>query len=174
MAVNVAASVITPVVTLLAVVLGGWLSTHNQDRLWRRDHARQWRDIRLSTYSEFLAAYRQYIAFTLEPTARISAIPHPSRPDELMPFFDETGRPYREKLESARMAVRLVSDQPATSEASGELINRARQIAAARATHSPQDIPRELFNELWRVQRKFMVATRSELGLSDMWPETAL
>ncbi|HEY7812804.1 MAG TPA: hypothetical protein VIC62_06165, partial [Nakamurella sp.] len=125
-----------------------------------------------STYSDFLAAYRQYIAFTLEPTARISAVRHPRRPDELMPFFDEAGRPYREKFEGAIMAVRLVSDRPATSEAAGELINRARHIAAARATHSAQDIPNELFEELWRVQAKFMLATRRELGLTDMWPET--
>jgi hypothetical protein len=170
--VNFATSAITAVVTLLGVALGGWLTTRNQERLWRRDHARQWRDIRLSTYSEFLTAYRQYIAFALEPTARISAVPHPRRPDELMPFFDETGRPYREKFEGAMMAVRLVSDRPATSEAAGELINRARHIASARATHSAQDIPNELFEDLWRVQTKFMVATRSELGLSDTSPET--
>jgi hypothetical protein len=30
------------------------LSIRNQDRLWARDHAHQWRDIWLSTYKDYL------------------------------------------------------------------------------------------------------------------------
>jgi len=116
--VDVASIAITAAVTLLAVVLGGWLTVWNQDRIWRREYARQWRDIRLSAYQEFLSAYREYLAFIQDPNSKITAVPHPRRPDELMPFFDANGRSYREKLESARTGVTLVSQEPETRDAS--------------------------------------------------------
>lgn len=168
---NFATSATTAIVTLLGVLLGGWLSTRNQDRLWRRDHARQWRDIRLSAYNEFLSAYRQYIAFALEPKANISAAPHPRMPARMMPIFDEAGRPYREKLEAATMTIRLVSERRETPDAAKDLIDHARRIAAARAKHSEKDIPQELFDDLWRADRKFLVVARQELNLSNIWPE---
>jgi len=169
--VNLATGAITPILALLGVALGGWLTTRNQDRLWRRDHARQWRDIRLSTYTEFLSAYRQYIAYALDPNARITAVSHPRRPDEVMPFFDETGRPYREKLEAAIMAIRLVSERRETTDTAKDLVDHVRRIAAARATYSEHDIPQELFAEMWIADKKFLVAARHELNLSDIWPE---
>jgi hypothetical protein len=170
-AVNLATIAITPIVTLLGVALGGRLTLRNQDRLWRRDHARQWRDIRLSSYSDFLSAYRQYIAFALDPGAHITATPHPRKPNEVMPFFDETGRPYRENLEAAMMAIRLVSERRETSDTAKDLVDHARRIAAARAAHSEHDIPHELFDQLWRAHHKFLVAARHELDLSNIWPE---
>jgi hypothetical protein len=64
----------------------------------------------LATYQDFLTAYREYLSFAQDPNAKISAIPHPRRSDEMMPFFDADGRPYKEKLEATRMAVSLVSE----------------------------------------------------------------
>lgn len=165
---SVIGNVITAVVALVGVMLGGWLTLRNQDRSWNREHARQWRDIRLATYNEFLSAYRQYVAFTLEPTANIAAIPHPRLPDQMMPFFDETGRPYKEKLESAFTAVRLVSDLPDTVRTCVFLVRAARQIAAARATLSESDLPSEPFEKLWSAEKEFLAAAREELGLSAM------
>lgn len=75
-----ASNAITAVVTFGAVALGGWLTVRSQDRLWRQDHARQWRDVRLNAYSAFLAAFRQYLAFTLEEDSKIKAVSHPVKP----------------------------------------------------------------------------------------------
>ena len=98
---EITATILTATVTLAAVALGGLLTIRTQDRIWRRDHSRQWRDIRLPAYSEFVSAVRSYMAFVLEDDAKIRAVPHPRRPGEMMPFFDQSGRPYRERLESA-------------------------------------------------------------------------
>ena len=163
-----ASSAVTAVVALLAVALGGWLSTRNQDRLWQRDHERQWRDIRLSAYTNFLSVYRQYVAFALEPTANITAVPHPRVAGQMMPFFDEAGRPYKEKLEAAFTAVRLVSEQPDTVRTCIGVVTPARQIAAARAAHSPAELPSDSFGELWSAEQAFLVAARKELGLLPM------
>jgi hypothetical protein len=147
--VNLVGYAVTGLVTLLGVSLGGWLSVRNQDRMWRRDHARQWRDIRLSTYQDFLSAYREFFAFVLDPTAKITAVPHPRNKGDMMPFFDEHGRSYREKLETARMAVSLVSEHPETRDALLLLMRRVRNLAAARAAYSSPDIPSETFEALF-------------------------
>ena len=158
---------ITAVVTLLAVSLGGWLSVRNQDRMWRQDHSRQWRDIRLGVYQDFLSAYREYLAFVQDPAAMISAVPHPRRSDDMMPFFDSDGRSHKERLEATRMAVNLVSEHSETIEALRLLMRRVRNLAAARATHSPSEIPQDLWTVLFEAHNAFVVATRRELGLSN-------
>ncbi len=165
---DVASIAITAAVTLLAVALGGWLTVWNQDRIWRREYARQWRDIRLSAYKDFLSAYRAYLAFVQDPGSKITAVPHPRRPDELMPFFDAEGRPYREKLESARMGITLVSEKPETRDAVFLLMRRVRAIAAARATKLPDEMPDDLFPNLFAAHNAFISAARKELGLPNM------
>jgi len=165
---DAAGTVAAAAATLLGVLLGGWLTVWNQDRVWRRDDARQWRDIRLSAYRDFLSAYRGYLAFVQDPDSKITAVPHPSRADELMPYFDDDGRPYREKLEGARMAVTLVSQNPNTRDAVFLVMRRVRAIAAARATQSPGDVPNDLFISLFAAHNAFVSAARSELGLSEM------
>jgi len=161
-------SAITATVALLGVLLGGYLSVRNQDRLWVRDHASQWRDIRLSAYKDFLTSYRQYVAFTLEPTANITAVPHPRKQGEVMPFFDEIGRAYKERLEAGFTAVRLVSELPETVSTVIGVVTAARQIAAARAAVSEADLPSEAFHKLWTAEQEFLVAVRRELGLAPM------
>ena len=158
---------ITAVAALLGVFLGGWLTVRNQERQWKREHARQWRDIRLAAFSEFIAAYRQYVAFALEPTANITVVPHPRFP-EMMPFFDDVGRPYKEKLESAITAVRLVCEKPDTKNAAAAVVAAVRQIAAARATSSADEVGQAQFDRLWAGQLAFRNAARAEVGLEGM------
>jgi hypothetical protein len=165
---DVASTIVTATVTLLAVTLGGWLTLWNQDRLWRREHARQWRDIRLSAYQEFFSAYREYLAFVQDANSKITAVPHPQRSNELMPFFDSDGRPYKEKLEATRMTVNLVSERLETRDALFLLMRRVRALAGARAVHSPDQIPNELFRRVFEAHNAFMSATRKELGLPDV------
>jgi hypothetical protein len=159
-------STITAAVALLGVLLGGYLSVRNQDRLWARDHARQWRDIRLSTYRDFLAAYRHYVAFALEPTANITAAPHPRYPGELIPFFDAAGRPYKERLEGEYATLRLVSELQETVQAAIRVLIAVRQIAAARAIVAAAEIPPDAFENLAAAEREFLSAIRRELGLT--------
>jgi hypothetical protein len=78
---DVVGTSITAAIALIGVLLGGWLSLHNQDRLWRRDHARQWRDIRLAAYKDFVVASRAYVAYAAEPSAGVTAVPHPRVPN---------------------------------------------------------------------------------------------
>jgi hypothetical protein len=158
-------------VALLGVLLGGWLSTRNQDRSWKREHAQQWRDIRLATYGDFASAYRELVAFAVDPTARITGHPHPGRAGELMPRFDDEGRRYKERLDAASVAVRLVSESPDTMKACAAVVQSVRGIAAARAANSDvniPDIPLEAFDALWAAQDAFLNTTRRELGLSDV------
>jgi hypothetical protein len=158
---------LTTATTLVAVILGGWLTTRAQDRLWQRDNRRQWRDIRLAAYTGFLAAFREYVAYVLQPPVQVVAVARPKSPHDLMPFFDEKGTPYREKLEATKTTLRLVSSRTDVVLASSVLVGQARQLAAARASHSVETIPPERFDELWTAERDFVAAARDELGIAD-------
>ncbi|GAA1633591.1 hypothetical protein [Nocardia ninae] len=166
---SVLGNAISALAVLSGVLLGGWLAIRNQDRQWHRDHQREWRDIRIATYNEFVAAYRQYVAFALDPEARISAAPHPWIVGELMPFFEEAGRPYKERLESAWVSARLTYESIETARAGLRVLTAARQVAAARGTYGASEIPSELFKELWTAQDSFVAAARKELGLAAIW-----
>lgn len=168
MPVNVLGTVITAVVTLVGVALGGALSVRSSDRTWRRDHARQWRDIRLETYSGFLAAYRQYMVLALDPDTRVLGTERVNLESDPIPIFDEMGRPYKERLDAALMSVRLVSEQPETVIAVNQLVRRARRLAAARIAHGVEEMPGELFEDMFRAQRQFMRVARLELGLPEI------
>ena len=131
---NVAVASLSAATTLIAVVLGGWLTVRAQDRLWRRDHQRQWRDIRIEAYTRYLTAFREYIAYILRPATKVQAVPRPRRPQEFMPFFDETGSPYKERLEAEKTALRLIAVGPRVVRACNLMIRCARALAADRAT----------------------------------------
>jgi hypothetical protein len=156
----------TAVTTLVAVLLGGWLTLRSQDRSWRRDHQREWRDIRLAAYISFIDAFREYVAYVLRPDVKITSAPRPRPPYEPMPFFDEAGTPYRERLESSKTRLRLVSDRAPVVAASNEMIRHARLLAADRATHDVDRIPGKRFEQLWQSEREFVLAARQELGLA--------
>lgn len=157
---------VTTGTTLVAVLLGGWLTIRGQDRLWRRDHQRQWRDIRLSAYTSYLTAFREYIAYVLQPNVRITAVARPQPPYDPMPFFDEAGTVYKERLEATKTTLRLISGRPGVVRAANAMIGSARLLAAERAEHEPGAIPSERFERLWSAEREFVLAAREELGLT--------
>jgi len=169
---ELATTATTAAVALLGVVLGGWLTARNQDRTWRREHASQWRDIRLSAYSDFVSAYRQFVAFAMEPGAKITAKPNPRNASKILPFFDEQGRPYKERLEAAAVRVLVVSESSDTMRTSNDVVEGVRRIAAARATHSETDVPDDVFASFFSAQTAFLSAVRRDLDLPEASWET--
>jgi len=85
-----------------------------------------------------------------------------------MPFFDADGRPYKEKLEATRMTVTLVSEKLETRDSLFLLMRRVRALAGARASHSPDELPNELFRDLFAAHNAFVSAARKEVGLPDI------
>jgi hypothetical protein len=163
--VSVAEVSVTAVTTLIAVALGGWLTSRAQERIWQRDHQRQWRDIRLTAYTGYLAAFREYIAYVLQPATRVLGVPRPREPHDLMPFFDEAGSAYKERLESTKTTLRLIAGRPGVVQASNAMVRHARLLATDRATRDVDEIPAERFEGLWSAEREFVLAVREELGL---------
>jgi hypothetical protein len=83
----------------------------------------------------------------------------------MMPYFDENGRPYREKLEAARMKVFLVTESPEVIDTSRFLMRRVRNLAGLRAEYKPGQIPEKAFQDLFDSHNAFTAAARNELGL---------
>lgn len=166
--VNFVGTVVTALVTLLGVALGGVLSVRNADRSWRRNHTQQWRDIRLTAYGDFVSAIRQYFVFAVDPDTRVLSMTRGNLPSDPIPIFGEAGRLYNEKLDATMLSVRLVSEHLKTVTAANELVRRARLLAAARATYSIDELPGELFDCMLRAQYEFVQVARLELGLSEV------
>ena len=82
-----------------------------------------------------------------------------------MPFFDDTGSRYRERLESTKTALRLVAGDSEVVSNSSELVRQARLLAAARAGSDVEVLPADRFDALWEAERRFIEVARTELGL---------
>jgi hypothetical protein len=106
------------------------------------------------------------VAFAREPAVNITATPHPRYPGELIPFFDEAGRPYKERLEGEFASVRLVSELQETVQSASRVVIAVRQIAAARATVAEADISPAAFENPAAAERELLCAIRRELGLT--------
>lgn len=156
---------ITAATALFGVAVGAWVTLRAQSRLLRRDHHAQWRDIRLAAYTSYLNAFREYVAYVQRPTVTVTAVPQHARPDDPVPIFDESGSVYKEHLETAKTALRLVSGQPRVVRASNLMVRCARQLAADRAVYAVDAIPSRRFEQLWSAEREFVLAARGELGL---------
>lgn len=121
--------------------------------------------MRLDRYVAFLSAYREYVAFLLDPASTITAVPHPRLPGEQMPFFDEAGRPYRERLEATKTAVFLTCGSAQVKTSAQRLTRQARRLAAARHEVPATALPPEDFERLWALESVFVNAARRDLGL---------
>jgi hypothetical protein len=97
---------------------------------------------------------------------RILAVPRPETSNDLMPFFDEKGSAYKERLEATMTALRLISDRSSVVRASNAMVRHARLLATDRATHDVDALPPERFERLWSAEREFVLAAREELGLA--------
>lgn len=88
-----------------------------------------------------------------------------------MPFFDEQGTRYKEQLEATKTELRLIAGRPEIVAASRTMVQQARLLAAARATHDADALPAERFDELWAAERRFVAAARRELAVRDLAAE---
>ncbi|MCC3328228.1 hypothetical protein [Nocardia abscessus] len=165
---DVVGNAISALAVLIGVVLGGWLTIRNQLSQWDRENERHWRDIRLSTYNDFVTAYRQYVAFVMSERVKVTAVPHARVANEMTPLFDEHGLEHKVRLESAWVATRLVCTSQETSDACLKVVTIARQMAAARASLEATEVPPDLLNQLWTAQYGLVSAIRNELGLHVM------
>ncbi|MFF2555120.1 hypothetical protein ACFVUS_29235 [Nocardia sp. NPDC058058] len=159
--------IVTAVTALISAGLGGWITLRAQDRLWRRDRQRQWRDIRLAAYTDHVNAVRAYVGYVLIPTTTITIVMRPIEPHDPMPFFDASGAVYRERLDATKTTLRLTADRSDTVRAANSMVRSARALAAARASHGLDSIPSERFTELWTAEREFVLHARAELGLAN-------
>jgi hypothetical protein len=165
---NVINNVVAGTAALLGVLLGGFITVRNQERMWIREHDRQWRDIRLRAFDDFVAAYRGMMAYIRSPDVEITSTPHPRRPGEWIPYFSESGRPIREQLEVTISKIRLIALSDDTPKHAHQVVYALRDLAAARAQHPHDEMPDDLFVRLFAAQQRFLTAARAEVGLPEL------
>ncbi|WP_326629898.1 hypothetical protein OIE67_38950 [Nonomuraea fuscirosea] len=152
---------------LAGVGLGGLLSSRAQDRAWKREEQRRWRDARRSTYGDFVAAVRQYRLFVSGPDAAVEVWMHPDG-TRLIPAIGPGGADYQTKMEASFTAVQMVAQDQETVNKAHFLASIARRVAVARAVHGPGKVPSDLDESLFTAERDFLNSARRDLGLPDM------
>ena len=160
---------------LAGVGLGGLLSWRAQDRAWRREEVRLWRDARRNTYADLVAAVRQYRTYATRPDAHIELWTHPDG-RRLVPGIGPEGAKYQETLEAAFTAVQMLAQDQETVNRAHVLTSIARRVAVARAIYGAGAVPSDLDESLFAAETDFLNLARRDLGLFDLnavpFPET--
>ncbi|MGH3391041.1 MAG: hypothetical protein ACRDOO_19405 [Actinomadura sp.] len=152
---------------LAGVGFGGLLSARAQDRAFRREERRLWRDARRRTYGEFVAAVRQYRTYVTGPDARIEVWAHPGG-GRLVPGIGSEGAACQERMEAAFTAVQMMAPDQETVDKAHLLTSIARRVAVAGAVHGAGQVPGDLDESLFAAERDFLNSVRHDLGLVDL------
>jgi hypothetical protein len=156
---------LSPLVALLGVWLGGLLTARTQERAWRQEESRRWCDTRLATYGEFVATIRDFRTWVLRPDARIDALRHPDGL-RVVPSFGSDDSPAYQRIESSLAQVKMVAADQRTVDAALHHMRIARRFAVARSIYGITDIPAKLWVRLFSTELEFVNSARAELGLS--------
>jgi hypothetical protein len=154
-------------IALAGVGFGSLLSSRAQDRAWRREEQRLWRDVRRTTYGDFTAAVRQYRLYVTGPDAWIEVWTHPDG-GRLVPGIGPEGAEYQEHMEAAFTAVQMTARIQETVDRAHLLASIARRVAVARAIYGAGHVPSDLDESLFTAERDFLNSARRDLGLPDM------
>ncbi|WP_203883988.1 hypothetical protein [Planotetraspora kaengkrachanensis] len=152
---------------LAGVGLGGLLSSRAQDRAWKREEQRRWRDARRATYGEFVSAVREYRLFVSGPDTRVEVWMHPDG-TRLIPAIDSEDGECQTKMEASFTAVQMVAREQETVDKAHFLTSIARRVAVARVVYGPGKVPSDLDESLFTAERDFINSARRDLGLLDM------
>ncbi|MEV1173865.1 hypothetical protein [Nonomuraea sp. NPDC049784] len=152
---------------LAGVGLGGLLSSRAQDRAWKREEQRRWRDARRTTYADFVTAVREYRSFVSGPDARVEVWMHPEG-TRLTPAIGQDGAAYQTKMEASFTAVQMAAQDQETLNRAHFLASIARRVAVARAVYGPGQVPSDLDESLFTAEHGFLNSARRDLGLLDM------
>jgi hypothetical protein len=147
--------------TLGGVVAGGGLGWWTQKNSWKRERVERLRSERLSLYSRFLAAVRDWRAAVLEDNvtivdaSRVSRAPHADGGESAVRAYglrDELG---------------LVAESGDIIEAARTLTRSVRFIAEARAQYGDSLIPVEIVNRSRDNENHFLLVARRDLGTAN-------
>ncbi len=150
--------------TLAGVGLGGALTSRAQERAWKREDARAWRDARRATYGGLVAAVRRYRGYVAGPQADVEVWFHPDG-ERLVPGIGTDGAAHQDAMESAFTEVQLTARDQHTVDHAHLLTSIARRVAVARAVHGAGHVPSHLDEALFTAERDFLNAARRDLGL---------
>jgi hypothetical protein len=158
---------LSPLVALLGVLLGGFLSARSQTRTWKLEETRRWRESRLAAHSDFVAAVREFRTYVLRPDVRIGAVALADGV-RIAPSLEGEGTTKYQMVEAMLARVKMIVRDQATLDAALLHLRVARRFAAARAVYGLDKIPPDIDVRLFTTEIGFLNAARTELGLPDV------
>jgi hypothetical protein len=107
---------LSPLVALLGVLLGGYQSSRSQTRAWNQEETRRWRESRMATYGDFVAAVREFRTYVVRPDTQIRVVALSDRM-RIAPGFEGEGTTRYQAVEAMLARVKMVARDQATLDA---------------------------------------------------------
>jgi hypothetical protein len=146
---------------LVGVVLGGWLTARSQRTLLKESQRQSGIQARESAYSDFLVAYRRFRRFLMTEPAEVRLVERPEG-RKAAPLIDGAGNHW-EAVDSARARLELLAGDRIPGDTWRKVTRSVMDIARARATCGPGEVPDELIHAAATAEAQFIQAAREDL-----------
>jgi hypothetical protein len=153
--------VLSPIVALLGVLLGGVLSSRTQRETWSRDQERREREAIRSACAGYVAAARRFMSYVRDRNTKITVVSDPERGGDKTHVLKDLS--YHLEVENASAELLLVVRTVETVQHARKLRRSLSKLALARAERPGSALPDELA-EVRAAEMGFINAARAELG----------
>jgi hypothetical protein len=146
---------------LAGVVLGAWLTGRSQRALLKESHRQAAITARETAYSEFLAAYRQFRRFVQTEPVKVQLV-HRRSGRQSIPVIAQAGIHW-EAVENATAKLEILAGDRMSHEVWRTVIDRFYDVARARASCEPGEVPDEIVASARAAETQFAHAARQDL-----------
>lgn len=162
---NAFVAVLSPLVALIGVWLGSWLTLRNARQSAQAERRHREREELRRAYSRYLTACRQFVDYLKQPANQVDVVRSPDG-QLVVPMFSGDGAALRQAVEAASADLLMVTSSLDVAERARELRVAVLRFAIDRANSTDGIIPESSFRTFQPAEQAFLDAARSDLDMS--------
>ena len=151
---------LAPVSTLAGVAMGSWLAGRSQREQAMREERRELLRERAEAYALFLSRHRQFRRFLITEPMDVKLVPLSD--GDVRPVISGAVDQWRYS-DDAVARLDLVAGDTSIDPVAVAVIDALYDLACARATYGPGEVPSELVQKCRRAEQAFARAAREDL-----------
>ncbi|GAA3215810.1 hypothetical protein ACFO1B_14825 [Dactylosporangium siamense] len=162
---NAFVAVMGPLVALIGVWLGSWLTLRNERQKAQAEQRHREREELRRAYSRYLTACRQFVDYLKQPANPVDVIRSPDG-RLVVPKLSGDGAALRQAVEAASADLLMVTSSPDVAEQARELRVAVLRFAIDRANSPDGIVPDLSFRTFQPSEQAFLNAARRDLGMA--------
>jgi hypothetical protein len=164
---ELAPAILGPLVALVGVWLGGWLTSRSVRQAAEIEQQRRSHEELRRVYSTYLAVCRQFVDHLKRPANKVRLARSTDGAIEV-PLLSREGRALRQAVEAASADMLLMAHSSIILERARLLRVAAIRFAVGRARSSDGFVPEDDRVAFLDAEQEFVNAVRTDLGMSTM------